>query len=60
MNFTILILFIILIGIIAQATNTDLANNTNILLLLLLALVGLNNNNNFNSCCSFNNQRSFI
>lgn len=35
------ILFALLISVIASATNTDLANNTNFLLLLLLALAGL-------------------
>ena len=63
------ILFAILISIIAQATNTDLANNTSILLLLLLALGAYGQNRN-NSCgCSscgcnssgiFGQQRSFI
>ena len=63
------ILFAILISIIAQATNTDLANNTSIILLLLLALGAYNQNGNNNSCgcgCNNNNcnicgqQRSFI
>lgn len=62
------ILFAILISIIAQATNTDLANNTSILLLLLLALGAYGQNNNScgcNSCgCNsngiFGQQRSFI
>ena len=40
------ILFAILIAIIAQATNTDLANNTTFLLLLLLALGAYGQNNN--------------
>jgi len=62
------ILFAILISIIAQATNTELANNTSILLLLLLALgaYGQNNNNCVCSSCGcngsgiFGQQRSFI
>lgn len=61
------ILFAILISIIAQATNTDLANNTSILLLLLLALGAYNQNNSSgcnscgcNSCNSFSQQRSFF
>lgn len=63
------ILFAILISIIAQATNTDLANNTSILLLLLLALGAYGNNNNSCGCnngcgCNsngiFGQQRSFI
>ncbi len=64
------ILFAILISIIAQATDTNLANNTSILLLLLLALGAYGNNNNnrcgcnnncgCNSCSIFGQQRSFI
>lgn len=65
------ILFAILISIIAQATNTDLANNTSILLLLLLALGAYGQNGNNSSCgcnsgcgCNssgiFGQQRSFI
>lgn len=57
------ILFAILIAIIAQATKTDLANNTTFLLLLLLALgaYGQNNNNNNNqNCYVYGQQRSFI
>lgn len=54
------ILFTILIAIIAQATNTDLANNTTFLLVLLLALGAYNCNNNNNNCCAFRNQQSFI
>ena len=61
------ILLVLLIGVIAQATNTELANNTNFLLLLLLALGAYNQNGNSNgcgcgncnSCCSGVN-RSFI
>ena len=41
MNFSQDILLVMLIGIIASASGTDLATNTNILLLLLLALAGL-------------------
>lgn len=54
------ILFAILIAIIAQATNIDLANNTTFLLLLLLALGSYGCCNNNNNCCAFSNQRSFI
>lgn len=57
MNLSILILLIIGLGILAQATNTDLANNTNFLLLLFLVLALFSSNNN--QCCSFA-QRSFI
>jgi hypothetical protein len=42
MNFSTSILLVILIGAIASATNTNLANNTMILLLLLLALYSEN------------------
>ena len=51
------ILFAILISIIAQATNTNLANNTSFLLLLLLALGAYNQNRN--RCCCNNQQSSF-
>lgn len=55
------ILFAILIAIIAQATNTDLANNTTFLLLLLLALGAYGqNSNNHNNCYVYGQQRSFI
>ena len=56
------ILFAILIEIIAQATNTDLANNTTFLLLLLIALgaYGQSSNNNNNNCYVYGQQRSFI
>ena len=52
MNFSQDILMILLISIIASATGTDLATNTNILLILLLALVGLpsNNTSTCNTC----------
>lgn len=46
------ILFALLISVIASATNTDLANNTNFLLLLLLALSGGQNTNTCNPCCN--------
>ena len=67
-NNALYILFAILISIIAQATNTDLANNTSILLLLLLALgaygqnnsCGCNNGCGCNSSGIFGQQRSFI
>jgi len=50
MNFSQDILFVLLISVIANATNTDLATNTNFLLLLLLAL---SNNGGTSSCgCS--------
>ncbi len=60
MNTAFYILFAILISIIAQATNTNLANNTTFLLLLLLALGAYNQNNDRNNCCCFGQQRSFI
>ena len=47
------ILFILLLSVIANATDTNLNTNTNFLLLLLLALGGQNNFNN-NGCCSQN------
>lgn len=50
MNFSNEILLVMLIGIIASATDTDLATNTNILLLLLLIL--LSNGNSCGNCCS--------
>ncbi len=53
MNFSQDILLVLLIGIIASATGTDLATNTNILLLLLLTLAG-NSNNITNGCCCQN------
>ena len=65
MNFTQNILLVLLIGIIAQATDTDLANNTNILLLLLLILGAYNQNTtstergNCTSTCNGVN-RSFV
>ncbi len=60
MSFSTDILFVLLLAIIAQATNVDLANNTTFLLLLLLMLAGFNNTQT--SCCSNNffNQRSYI
>ena len=60
MNNPFYILFAILIAVIAQATNTNLANNTSILLLLLLALGAYGNNNNNNNCYVFGQQRSFM
>ena len=48
MTFSQDILLVLLIGVIAQATNTELATNTNFLLLLLLAL-GAYRTNNFSS-----------
>ena len=52
MNFSQDILLVMLIGIIASASGTDLATNTNILLLLLLALAGLPTTQNGNCGCS--------
>lgn len=61
MNFSQDILIVLLIAIFAQATGTELANNTNFLLLLLLALAGFNHGFGFNNCCCNNNfQRSFF
>ena len=53
------ILFAILIAIIAQATNTNLATNTTFLLLLLLAL-GAYNQGSTNNCYVSGQQRGFI
>ncbi len=39
MDFSNEILLVMLIGVVASATDTDLANNTNILLILLLVLI---------------------
>ncbi|MCI6573141.1 MAG: hypothetical protein MSA34_02105 [Firmicutes bacterium] len=50
MNFSNEILLVMLIGIIAAATDTDLATNSNILLLLLLIL--LSTSGSCNSCCT--------
>lgn len=59
MNFNALyILIAIIISIIAQATNTNLANNTSILLILLLAL-GAYQNRDRNHCCCNNFQSGF-
>ena len=44
------ILLVLLIGVIASATDTDLATNTNILLLILLFLSGQTGSSG--SCCS--------
>ncbi|MGI5842207.1 MAG: hypothetical protein ACOX6H_02810 [Christensenellales bacterium] len=52
------ILFAFLISVIASATNTDLATNTNILLLLLLALQGNNSGCCENRCCNPNSPSS--
>ena len=57
------ILFAILIAIIAQATNTNLVNNTTFLLLLLWALIGFNNGNrdrDRDNCYVYGQQRGFI
>lgn len=45
-NTTQYILFILLLSVITNATDTNLNTNTNFLLLLLLALNGQNYNNN--------------
>lgn len=58
-NTALYILFAILIAVIAQATNTDLATNTTFLLLLLLALGAYGTNNN-NNCCVCGQQRGFF
>lgn len=61
LSFQTQLLFVLLLGIIAQATGIDLANNTNFLLLLLLALGAYNNvnasSNCRNVCCG---QQSYI
>lgn len=59
-NTALYILFAILISVIAQATNTDLANNTSFLLLLLLALGAYGQNNGRDNCYVYGQQRSFI
>lgn len=51
MSFTQDALLVLLIGLFANATNTDLATNTGFLFLLLLILLGNNNNN---QCCNNN------
>ncbi len=61
MNTTALyILFAILISVIAQATNTNLANNTSFLLLLLLALGAYGTQGGRDNCYVYGQQRSFI
>lgn len=54
------ILLVLLIGVIASATDTDLATNTNILLLILLFLSGQTGSSG--SCCSSScpNRTSFF
>ena len=52
MNFSNEILLVMLIGIIASATDTDLATNTNILLLLLLILLSNDGCGCNNNCCN--------
>lgn len=54
MNFTQDVLLVLLIGVIAAATDTDLATNTNILLLILLFLSTQDNLSTCSSCCSQN------
>ena len=58
------ILFVLLLSVIANATDTNLNTNTNFLLLLLLALGGQNNWNNGgccqNTCPGQNNFNSFF
>lgn len=48
MTFTQDALLVLLIGLLANATNTDLATNTGFLFLLLLILLG---NSSGNNCC---------
>ena len=61
MNYTALyILIAILISVIAQATNTNLANNTTFLLLLLLALGAYGTQGGRDNCYVCGQQRSFI
>lgn len=51
-NSSELLLFLILIGLFANANDLDLANNTSILLLLGLILIGGNHNScSSNRCC---------
>ena len=54
MNFSQDILMVLLISVVANATNTELANNSNILLILLLAMYGNNNQNTCNCGCNRN------
>lgn len=61
MGFSNEILLVMLIGVVASATDTDLANNTNILLLLLLVLLQCgccNPCDPCNACCG--NRTSFF
>ena len=55
----IYILIAILIAVIAQATNTNLANNATFLLLLVLALGAYSQNRHNNCCCNNNFQSGF-
>lgn len=50
------VILVIILSVIASATNIDLANNTSILLLLLLSLISFGNSNNNCNCnrCSGN------
>ncbi len=59
MNISNEILLVMLIGIIASATDTDLANNSNILLLLLLILLTNSNNTCGNCCCGCDGNGNF-
>ena len=52
MNFSQDILLVLLISIVANATGTDLANNSTILLILLMAMYGNTNQNNCGCVCS--------
>lgn len=61
-NFSQELLFLILIGVFANANDVDLSNNTTILLLLALILFngqsngcGCNNNCGYNNNCGCNN-----
>lgn len=60
LSFETQLLLVLLIGIIAQATGVDLANNTNILLLLLLALAAFNQNSAQTNCLRCCNQSTYV
>ncbi len=52
MNFSQDVMLVLLLGLLANQNDTNLATNSNILLLLLLALAGINNNDNNNWSCA--------
>ena len=55
MNFTQDVLFVLLIGLLAEATDTDLATNSTILLLILLFLsTNQSGSSQTSPCCSSN------